>query len=73
MQYSMKKYLVWALVAFALALNAQAKDKDKYKYGDKDREYNGPVATVPDNGSTALLLGTALLALAFASRRLPIR
>ena len=58
----MKKYLVCALVAVALALNAQAKDKDKYK------DYNGPVASVPDNGSTAVLLGVGLLALAIASR-----
>jgi len=68
MHYSMKKYLICALVAFALALNAQAKDKEK----EKEKNYNGPVATVPDNGSTVLLLGTALLALAVASRRIAI-
>jgi len=35
---------------------------------DKDK-YNGPVASVPDHGSTAMLLGTAILALSITSRR----
>ena len=63
-----------ALVAFALVLNAGAKDKDKPedKYKDKDK-YNGPVVSVPDNGSTVLLLGTAVLVLGLASRRMAIR
>ena len=64
----MKKFLTCALLAFVLALNAQAKDKDK----DKDK-YNGPVVSVPDNGSTVLLLGTAVLVLGLASRRMAIR
>ena len=50
----------------ALALNAQAKDKDKEKY-------NGPVVSVSDNGSTVLLVGTAVLVLGLASRRMAIR
>ena len=46
-------------------MNAQAKDKEKYK--DKyENKYEGPVAAVPDNGSTAVLLGVGLLALAIA-------
>jgi hypothetical protein len=61
----MKRYLACALVAVALALNAQA--RDKYK------DYNGPVASVPDNGSTAILLGAGFLALALASRRFAVR
>ena len=72
----MKKFLACALLAFVLALNAQAKDKDKEKYKDKykDKEkYNGPVVSVPDNGSTVLLLGTAVLVLGLASRRVAIR
>ena len=48
----------------ALALNAQAKDKEKY---------NGPVVSVSDNGSTVLLVGTAVLVLGLASRRMAIR
>jgi hypothetical protein len=70
----MKKFLTCALLAFALALNAQAKDKEKYKdeYKDKDK-YNGPVVSVSDNGSTILLLGTAVLVLGLASRRMAIR
>jgi hypothetical protein len=74
----MKKFVSCALVAFALVLNAEAKDndkpedkdKDKYEYKDKDK-YNGPVS-VPDNGSTALLLGTAVLVLGLARRRMAI-
>jgi hypothetical protein len=68
----MKKFLTCPLLAFVLALNAQAKDKDKEKYKDKDK-YNGPVVSVPDNGSTVLLLGTAVLVLGLASRRMAIR
>jgi hypothetical protein len=64
------------LLAFALALTAQAKDKDKKnckdEYKDKDK-YNCPVVSVPDNGSTVLLLGTAVLVLGLASRRIAIR
>jgi opacity protein-like surface antigen len=72
----MKKFLTCALLAFALALNAQAKDKDKEKYKDKYKDkdkYNGPVVSVSDNGNTALLLGTAVLALGIASRRFATR
>jgi VPDSG-CTERM motif len=72
----MKKVLTCALLAFALALNAQAKDKDKEKYKDKYKDkdkYNGTVVSVPDNGSTVLLLGTAVLVLGLASRRMAIR
>ena len=72
----MKKFLTCALLAFVLALNAQAKDKDKEKYKDKykDKEnYNGPVVSVPDTGSTVILLGTAVLVLGLASRRMAIR
>ena len=40
----MKKFVTYALLAFALALNAQAKNKDKDKY-------NGLVLSVSDNDS----------------------
>ena len=35
--------------------------------------YNGPVYSVPDTGSTALLLGTAVLVLGIADRRFSTR
>ena len=35
--------------------------------------YKGPVYSVPDNGSTILLLGTALLVLGIARQRFAIR
>ena len=81
----MKLYLIGALAAAALALNAQAaaeekdkpdKEKDKPeviiidKVKDKDK---GQVYSVPDTGSTALLLGTAVLVLGIASRRFATR
>ena len=70
----MKKFLTCALLAFALAISAQAKDdKEKYKDKYKDKISNGPVVSVPDNGSTVLLLGTAVLVLGLASRRMTIR
>jgi VPDSG-CTERM motif len=50
-----KKFLAFVFVAIAFAVNANA--------------YYGPVAAVPDTGSTLLLLGTALSALAFFRRR----
>ena len=51
----MMKYLACALLALAFVVNAEA----------------GPVGAVPvpDTGSTLLLLGTALSALAFFKRR----
>ena len=76
----MKLYLVCALAAVALALNAEAAPKDKEKdkppviivdkVKDKDK---GPIYSVPDAGSTALLLGTAVLALGLARRRFATR
>jgi hypothetical protein len=74
----MKRYVLCAPAAVALAVNAEAVPKDKPpvvevpKDKDKDK-YNGPVASVPDNGNTALLLGTAVLALGIASRRFATR
>ena len=72
----MKLYLVCALSAAALLVNAQAnpkyKEKDKPpviiidKLKDKGK---GPIYSVPDTGSTALLLGSAILALGLAGRR----
>jgi hypothetical protein len=59
-------------------LNAEARPKDKEKSSDpvleapKDKnkkKYAGPVASVPDSGSTILLLGTAILVLGIPSRR----
>jgi VPDSG-CTERM motif len=76
----MKRYVLCALAAVALAVNAEAVPKDKDKppvvevSKDKDKDnYNGPVASVPDNGNTVLLLGTAVLALGIASRRFATR
>ena len=76
----MKLSLICALAAAALALNAEAAPKDKEKdkpaviiidkVKDKGR---GPVYSVPDSGSTALLLGTAVLVLGIASRRFSVR
>jgi hypothetical protein len=66
----MKRCLVYPLLAIALTLNAQAKDKDKDKYENK---YDGPVATVPDNGATAMLLGLGIIAIALMHRRKRLR
>jgi protein with PEP-CTERM/exosortase system signal len=61
-----------------LDLNAEAGPKDKEMSNnpivevsnDQNKEkYAGPVASVPDNGSTVLLLGTAVLVLAIANGR----
>jgi VPDSG-CTERM motif len=74
----MKLYLICALAAVALALNAEAAPKDKEKDKppviiiDKDKG-KGPIYSVPDTGSTALLLGTAVLILGIASRRFATR
>jgi hypothetical protein len=65
----MNKFVTCAVIALALALNAEAKDEEKEKWKEKD----GPVYSVPDNGSTALLLGTAILAFGFARRRFATR
>ena len=59
----MKKYLACVLLAFALTLNAEAEPKENDK--DKKKE----VVAVPDNGSTAVLLGLSLIAIAWAGRR----
>jgi VPDSG-CTERM exosortase interaction domain len=78
----MKRYLICPLAAVALIINAEAAPKDKSKdkptvleiLKEKDKgKYNGPVASVPDSGSTALLLGTSLLALGVARRRFATR
>jgi hypothetical protein len=80
MRKNMKRYLLCALGAVALAVNAEAVPKDKDKDNppvielpkDKGKD-KGPVYSVPDTGSTALLLGTAILVLGIASRRFAIR
>ena len=83
----MKLYLIGALAAAAFALNAEAAPKDKEKdKPDKEKDKpeviiidevkgngKGPIYSVPDTGSTALLLGTAILVLGVASRRLANR
>jgi len=56
-----------------LALNAQAEPKDKDKDKPPKDKDNGVVYSVPDNGNTVLLLGTAVLALGIASRRFATR
>jgi hypothetical protein len=78
----MKRCVLCSLAALALAVNAQAvpkdKDKDKPTVVDNPKEkdndkYNGIVASVPDSGSTALLLRISLLALGVANRRFASR
>jgi hypothetical protein len=58
----MKKYLASALLALGLILNVEAQTYTTTTYIKP--------APVPDNGSTAVLLGVGLLGLALASRRL---
>jgi hypothetical protein len=67
-------------IMIELALNAEAPPKDKENGTDpvievsKNQEgYSAPVSSVPENGSTALLLGTAILALGLARRRFATR
>jgi hypothetical protein len=60
----MKRYPICALAAVGLALNADAAAQNKEK---------GSVYSVPDSGSTALLLGTTVLALGVASPRFATR
>jgi hypothetical protein len=67
-------------IMIELALNAEAPPKDKENGTDSVIEvpknqdgYSAPVSSVPDNGSTALLLGTAILALGLAKRRFATR
>jgi hypothetical protein len=63
-----------------LALNAEAppKDKENGSYPvvelpkDQDKS-SAPVSSVPDHGSTAMLLGTAILVLGIANRRFATR
>ena len=78
----MKLYLICPLAAVALIINAEAAPKDKNKdkptvleiLKEKDKgKYTGPVASVPDSGSTAVLLGTSLFVLGVARRRLATR
>jgi hypothetical protein len=70
----MKKFVTCALLAFALALHAEAKNDKPDEKPDKDKDkYSGPVASVPDNGSTIILLGTAILVLGIAGRHFAIR
>jgi hypothetical protein len=73
----MKNFVLCALLVFTLALNAEAapkddRDKPPVVKIPKDKD-NGPLYSVPDTGSTALLLGTAVLVLGLASRRMTIR
>jgi len=66
----MKRYVLCAFAVLALVLNAQAEPKDK----DKDKPpKDKDIYSVPDTGSTALLLGSALLVLGVASRRFATR
>jgi VPDSG-CTERM motif len=69
---NMKKYLACTLMAVALAISAQAGNGNGNGNGN-GRDDDPPTMSVPDSGSTALLLGTAFAALAVARRRLTIR
>ena len=77
---NMKKYLACTLMAVALAISAQAGNGNANGNANGNGNGNGngrdddpPTMSVPDSGSTALLLGTAFAALAVARRRLTIR
>jgi VPDSG-CTERM motif len=75
---NMKKYLACTLMAVALAISAQAGNGNGNGNANGNGNGNGrdddpPTMSVPDSGSTALLLGTAFAALAVARRRLTIR
>jgi hypothetical protein len=61
---AMKKCILSTLLAFTLVCGAYAQQQ-----GQQGQQGQNGVATVPDTGSTALLLGTGFLALVFASRR----
>jgi protein with PEP-CTERM/exosortase system signal len=69
----MKRCLICGFAALAFSLNAQAEPKDKDKDKPPKDKDNGAVYSVPDTGSTALLLGSALLVLRVASRRFATR
>jgi hypothetical protein len=43
----MKKFVLFAFIAVAVALNAQARDRDEYRGKYQDKDYSGPVASVP--------------------------
>jgi VPDSG-CTERM motif len=60
----MKKCLASALIAFSLVLNVEAQ-----RVPNPDTTTTQRAVSVPDNGSTGVLLGVGLVALAFASRR----
>jgi VPDSG-CTERM motif len=69
---TMKKCIFSTLLALALACGAYA-GQNQNGQNQNGQGQNGPVFSVPDNGSTALLLGTAILVLGIASRRFAIR
>jgi VPDSG-CTERM motif len=73
----MKKCIFSTLLALAFACGAYAGPNPNGTYqngiNQNGTNQNGPVSSVPDNGSTALLLGTAVLVLGIASRRFAIR
>ncbi len=58
----MKKYLACALLAIGLTLNVEAQTTTLTTYSRP--------ATVPDNGSTAVLLGFGFLTLAALHRKI---
>jgi protein with PEP-CTERM/exosortase system signal len=49
------------------------KDKPLIIVAPNRQGYKGPAYSVPDTGSTALLLGTAVLVLGIATRRFSVR
>ena len=62
----MKKFLAATLLALGLILNVEAQS---YTITSTSAiTYTRPTVSVPDNGSTAVLLGIGLLGLALASR-----
>jgi VPDSG-CTERM motif len=73
---TMKKCLLSTLLALALACGAYAgqnqNGQNQNGQNQNGQGQNGPVVSVPDNGNTVLLLGTAILALGIASRRFAI-
>ena len=68
------KYALGALLGMALAYNAAAKSDDKttYSYPNeyKDKDKDKRIYSVPDVGSTFLLLGASVALLVLSQRKI---
>ena len=72
----MKKYLACVLLAIALTLNADAAGVNQGNGSNGSNGSNGngsngnnPPVSVPDNGSTVVLLGLGVTAIALMNRK----